>query len=171
MLTSIFGFLSFNIAKEVAGNISENRKKNESVNNSKELWFKNFKESDIKKNPVILQKIKAPYVLINFWASWCKPCLQEFPELIKLRKQIPEEKLYVVGINCDEETPLKKVLSTQSKFQFNFPNIVDPENKNLTAIGSMTLPATLLFYKGELIYSSYKRTNFQSEEFLNLLKK
>jgi thiol-disulfide isomerase/thioredoxin len=170
LFTAVFGILSFYIAREVMASITKKADVENVVDKSKDQWFKNFSEKDLDNKPIVLSSIKAPFVLVNFWASWCSPCLKEFPELVSLRKTIPEEKLFIVGINCDDEDPLKKIAPLSKKFEFNFPNIIDPKNKNLSEVGASSLPVTLLFHKGELIYSSYKQTNFLDKKFLQMLE-
>jgi len=171
LFTAVFGMLSFYIAREVIASITKKADVDVVVmDKSKELWFQNFADKDLDKNPIVLKDIKAPLVLINFWASWCGPCLKEFPELIELRKKISEKSLYIVGINCDDEKPKEKIASIEKKFDLNFPNILDPENKNLAAVGASTLPVTLLYHKGVLIYSSFKQTNFLDKKFLEMIQ-
>lgn len=170
LFTAVFGTVTFYLAREVTATITKKAIVEATEDKSKESWFKSFAEKDLEDNEVVLKNIKAPFVLVNFWASWCTPCLKEFPELVELRKLIAEEKLYILGINCDEETPLVKIKPIQKKFKFNFPNIIDPKNKNLSNIGSSSLPVTLLFHKGVLIYSNFKQTDFLSKPFLNLLE-
>ncbi len=169
LLTAIFGGLSFYIAKEVIASIQKKADIDKFEDKSKERWFQTFKDIDTEKKTITLKEIKTPFVLINFWASWCTPCLKEFPDLVELRKKIPEDKLFILGINCDEEAPESKVIQIKKKFNVNFPNVVDPQNKNLTIIGSNTLPATLLFHNGVLIFSSYKQTDFMNKQFLKMI--
>lgn len=169
LFTAVFGILSFYIAREVIASIRKKADIEKTEDKSKEKWLQEFKEQDTDGKEVKLNNIKAPFILVNFWASWCTPCLKEFPELIELRKKISEEKLYIVGINCDEETPLAKIEALKKRFNFNFPNIMDPANKNLAAIGSSTLPATLLFHNGVLVYSTFKQTDFLNSQFLKML--
>ena len=169
LLTAIFGFLSFYIAREVIASIRKKADIEKTEDKSKEKWLQEFSEKDTEGKQVVLKNIKAPFILINFWASWCGPCLKEFPELVELRKKISEEKLYILGINCDEETPLAKIESLKKSLNINFPNVIDPTNKNLAAIGSRVLPATLLYHNGVLVYSTFKQTNFLNSQFLKML--
>src|SRR5690606_33598900 len=59
-----------------------------------QLFESNFKKSTFtstKENVFSLQKVKEPIVILNFWASWCRPCLSEFSTLKKLIKKYPNK--------------------------------------------------------------------------------
>jgi thiol-disulfide isomerase/thioredoxin len=66
-------------------------------------------------------------LLINIWATWCIPCREEFPDLIKLTDQY-EGKIDVVGISIDYPDELEsKVYPFLNKFQINFTNYISSE--------------------------------------------
>lgn len=50
----------------------------------------------------LIAKNKGKVVMLNFFATWCPPCRAEIPELVKLRKSWPENKLVIVGLSVDE---------------------------------------------------------------------
>lgn len=50
-----------------------------------------------------LDEYKGKTVLINFWATWCSPCKQEIPELIKISDEYKGKDFVVIGLNNDEE--------------------------------------------------------------------
>ncbi|HEX7862674.1 MAG TPA: TlpA disulfide reductase family protein [Verrucomicrobiae bacterium] len=52
---------------------------------------------------VDVQKLKGKVVLVDFWASWCGPCMEALPELISLYKKYQPQGLEVIGINMDKQ--------------------------------------------------------------------
>ena len=63
------------------------------------------------------------YLLINIWASWCEPCVDEVPDLIKLSKN---PKLNILGLNVnDTEGP---ALNFINQLEINYPVIIEKEN-------------------------------------------
>lgn len=57
---------------------------------------------DFPKNTLpLLSDYKGYVILLNFWASWCEPCIQEFPSMIKLAQHIP--RLRIITLNQDED--------------------------------------------------------------------
>ena len=91
---------------------------NEKLNSEKqaELKFKegmsapDFTLEDIEGKKVSLSSFKGKYVLIDFWASWCAPCRQENPRLVKLYKQYKSKNFTILGVSLDD----KKSLWTKS---------------------------------------------------------
>ena len=66
-------------------------------------------------------------LLLNIWATWCVPCREEFPRLIKLSDQY-EDELDLVGISIDFPDELEtKVYPFLNKFQINFTNYISGE--------------------------------------------
>ena len=121
-----------------------------------------------------LAKIKQPLVLINFWATWCKPCVKEFKYLKKLEEKLGSKNLKIVGINCDREGTKKtiknKVLNLKKKKSITFKSVLDIENKYLDEFKVNTIPATFIFSRGNLIYLKHQYTDFANEELIKLLQ-
>lgn len=70
----------------------------------------NFSLLDQNDQTVTLEDFKGKYVLLDFWATWCKPCIQEIPYIDKLHKAIDSEKIEVISICVDKNTDVQKSL-------------------------------------------------------------
>ncbi len=64
---------------------------------------------------------KGRVIIINFWASWCPPCLEEIPEFIRLQKELAGQGVQFIGIAIEETDPVRQYLST---IEMNYPNLV-----------------------------------------------
>ena len=90
-------------------------------------------------------------LLVNFWATWCDPCREEFPDLVKLDADYGAKKLNFVAISLDDVTDLKTTVPQfLQEMKATMPvvllNINDPEPaiKMVDAAWDGQLPATLL---------------------------
>ena len=68
----------------------------------------NFIATDINGNTHELSKLKGKEVMITFWATWCKYCRLEMPELIEMRKKIPLEKVEILSISYENEKTVRQ---------------------------------------------------------------
>ena len=64
-----------------------------------------FRLPDLEGNPVQLRDLDADLILLDFWGTWCKPCVNSVPHLVELQKKFGPGRLKVVGIACEEVDP------------------------------------------------------------------
>ncbi len=93
-----------------------------------------FTVTDIKGQKHTLSAYKGKNVMLVFWATWCPPCISEIPSIIKLRKQIGEDKLVILGISYIDprNTPEAVDYFIKSNPVINYP---------VTATNQMTMPS------------------------------
>ncbi len=71
--------------------------------------------------------LKGKYVLFNFWATWCAPCIKEMPILTQVQAN-NEDKLQIVGILMEKNKDAKELADFMNKFKMNFPVTEGDEN-------------------------------------------
>ena len=70
----------------------------------------------------LLQQYKGKPLLINFWATWCEPCRDEYPLLNELAKQYAPQGLKVVGVSLDQDGDLILMRRFLARYKPVFPN-------------------------------------------------
>lgn len=78
-----------------------------------------FARGDLQGRPFDLKAQRGKIVLIDFWASWCPPCILEIPHLDKLQKQYGGRGFQVVGVAMDNSADTTK--ETMRKIPFGYP--------------------------------------------------
>lgn len=134
-----------------------------------ENQFAIFKDTSFNRKKIELALRKEPIVIINFWASWCRPCVSEFRTINALIGKFPE-KIFVVGINNDTEGPEKAVAKVQKDYKLKFESIVDKEGKYADQFKIVSVPSSIVYYKGKVLKVITKEFDFTSEEFISLIE-
>jgi len=81
-------------------------------------------------------------VVIDFFASWCKPCLMEIPEFIEARKHYPADKVVFIGISLDQDQG--QYFRFVKQTPFNFPvYLADPDV--ISTFGVKMIPKTIIY--------------------------
>lgn len=86
------------------------------------------------------------YVLLNFWATWCKPCQEEMPALEALYREVGPERLVVVAVSMQEE--VSKVRKYIEDSDYTFPVLADPDGAVSRLYGVNSIPLTYLIDPG-----------------------
>jgi thiol-disulfide isomerase/thioredoxin len=106
-------------------------------------------------------------LLVNYWATWCDPCRDEFPELVKIDKAYRSKGLDFIAISLDDladiNTAVPKFLrSMNARMPVYLLNVADPE-PTINSIDSRwggALPATFLYdNNGQVVYKHFGRVN------------
>jgi thiol-disulfide isomerase/thioredoxin len=103
---------------------------------------KGFTFTDHTGKKLMLSDYKGKWVLVNFWATWCPPCLKEIPDLVSLYQSRSD--VMVIGIAMDYSDP-KTVLKYVKSMSIPYP-IVLGDRKIAAQIGPLSmLPTTYVF--------------------------
>lgn len=112
-------------------------------------------------------------VLLNFWASWCKPCKEELPALERLYQKYQNRGFEVVGINIDKKE--KKVARFLSRHPVTFSVLLDPDAAVIASYHARAMPTSFLIdRKGTIRWVKFGFSKSQislfETEIANLLK-
>jgi peroxiredoxin len=128
-----------------------------------------FKLANLKNKQVRLSELlkKGPVVL-DFWATWCKPCAKAFPKLNDLYKKYQDKGLQIVGINEDGPRSQAKVKPFVRSFKIKFPILIDSNNDVMRRLQVQSLPTTVLIAADGTIIQRY--VGYHADEMKDLEK-
>ncbi len=102
-------------------------------------------------------------IVVNFWATWCKPCISEFDSLNLLKNTFKQDSVFFLSLSMDRDTSkLQKFLKT-SKFKFeditikniayrtSIFNVLEERNQN-TAVDNYSLPKTFVIKNKKIMF-------------------
>lgn len=122
-----------------------------------------FDVRTIDNKPLKLAKLHGKPVYLDFFASWCAPCREETPEIIKLSKQYRKRGLTVIGLDDNESKDRAQGFSDQ--FKVPFP-VVIADQKLLDSYGVIALPVHVFIDRnGQIkLYRLGEMSNQQIED-------
>jgi cytochrome c biogenesis protein CcmG, thiol:disulfide interchange protein DsbE len=116
----------------------------DSLNRLENEGAPDFELADFDGKKVRLYDYKGKIIVLNFWATWCAPCVTEFPSMVKMAELL-KDKVVLVTVAADERKD--DVLAFIKTFKGTAPNIVhlwDPTIKVAKAFGTERLPETYI---------------------------
>ncbi|MEQ7798336.1 TlpA disulfide reductase family protein [Pedobacter sp. ASV1-7] len=124
---------------------------------------------DASGNIVDLGSLKDKVVFLNFWATWCPPCLAEMPSVNKLYEQFKNDK-DVVFIMVDADSDLAKSQKYMDKKGYGLP-VYQVASNIPEVIFKGSLPTTVVFdKKGRVSYNEAGAANYASDKFIEFIK-
>jgi thiol-disulfide isomerase/thioredoxin len=108
--------------------------------------LKDFELTTIKGEKVKLSALKGKVVMLNYWATWCEPCIKEMPLLVELYDKYRSQGLEILAISVDVPEDRPKIPSFVEKTRMNFPVLYDENSAQ--AYGVSSYP-TLIFVDRE----------------------
>jgi thiol-disulfide isomerase/thioredoxin len=123
-----------------------------------------FARTDLTNRPLDLGAYRGKVVLLDFWATWCAPCLVEMPRLVAWQKQFGPRGLQVIGISMDDDPAA--ALKAYRRQKLNYPVAMGDAKLGQLYGGVQGLPLTFLIDRKGTI-----QARFQGETDMNLIEK
>jgi peroxiredoxin len=100
---------------------------------------------------VQLSKYRGKVVLLNFWATWCSPCVAELPSLLQLHRELPS--VVVLGVSIDEDPDAYK--NFVARRHVDFTTVRDPSQSAAKLFHTEMWPETYVIDRNGYIRSKY----------------
>jgi cytochrome c biogenesis protein CcmG/thiol:disulfide interchange protein DsbE len=91
--------------------------------------------------------------VLDFWATWCKPCQQSIPKIAELYDLYHEKGVAIIGISVDSPRNLTKVKPVSEALGINYPVLLDSNNELMGEMQVMVVPTLLILNsQDEIVY-------------------
>lgn len=114
----------------------------------------NFELTDLNGRTVSLWDYRGRLVLLNFWASWCGPCLEEMPQLSAWQRTYGPSGLQVIGISMDDEAA--SVSRFVALHPVDYPIVMGSARVGGQYGGILGLPQSFLINRSGVILARYR---------------
>ena len=122
---------------------------------------------DLNNNPVDLTQYKGRRIILNYWATWCGPCIKEMPGL-KIAEGLLENHNYIFLLVSDETISKISEFKMNKKFDFNYLKSVN----SIETLGIYSLPTSYIFDEnGKKVETIVGTIAWDSEQIIEKLKK
>lgn len=137
--------------------------------------FLDFSFTDLAGQRYAITDFKEQMVLLNFWATWCPPCIVELPQFYELARLYPEKTFILMSVDMNERN-ITDLLQKMKLDRDPPPNIIiahDPKkevSKNI--FGTIVYPETILINRsGVMVYKIAGAANWLDEEIKEIIEK
>ena len=102
-------------------------------------------------------------VLVNFWATWCRPCVAEMPGMQQLKTGLADQPFSILAVNFGEER--SEIQQFKDSLDLDFPLLLDPDTRTPGDWDVDFLPTSFLVdAKGRLRYEAYGEVHWDGED-------
>lgn len=109
-----------------------------------------FTLQDLSGNKVALSSLRGKVVLLNFWATWCPPCREEIPSMVRLNQAMQGKPFQMLAVSIDQGGK-EAVEAFFKKSGVTLPALLDPDGKISKEYGTTGVPETFLIDKKGII--------------------
>lgn len=114
----------------------------------------NFRLKNLDNRTVSYEDLKGENLtVIDFWATWCKPCLIAIPKLVEMSDEFEGLGVQFIGVSVDGPRNLNKVRPFARSVGINYPILLDTDNSVMGRIGVRAVPTLLVVNsKDEIVF-------------------
>ena len=97
-------------------------------------------------NKITLSQYRGQVIVLNFWATWCPPCVEEMPSLVEMQRRMKAKGVTVLAVSVDvDESAYKQFLKDHN---VSLLTVRDPEHKSSELYGTFKYPETYVIDRG-----------------------
>ena len=93
------------------------------------------------------------FTVIDFWATWCKPCVKSIPKLVEMADEFEDQGVNFVGISIDGPRNLAKVKPFARSLGVDYPILLDTNSEVMARLGVQAVPSLIIVNSdNEIVY-------------------
>ena len=120
-----------------------------------------FTRTDLSGQPLRLEQFRGRVVLLNFWATWCGPCIQEIPVFSRWQRKYGAAGLQVLGVSMDDDDAVVKRFA--AKHAIPYPLLMGDAKLGESFGGVYGLPQSLLIdARGKIVFRKVGELNLEA---------
>jgi len=117
---------------------------------------------------ITLHRFRGKVVVLNFWASWCPPCIDETPSLVSMQQRLKGKGIVVVAVSSDEDEQAYRRFIKE--YGINFETVRDPSERIQHLYGTVKIPETYIIDRNGILRRKFvSAVNWNSPEVLSYL--
>ena len=98
---------------------------------------------------VTLSQLHGQIVVLNFWATWCPPCVEEMPSLVQMQQKMRDRGIAVVGVNLDDDDGAYH--SFLKSYNIDFLTVRDDKKQSSRLYGTFKYPETYVIDRNGVV--------------------
>lgn len=123
-----------------------------------------IKLTELDGTPVDLNAYQGKTIFLNFWATWCKPCIEEMPSIANAMKKINKDEVVFLFASTEEADEINS-FKKRMPFPFHYVKV-----ENFESLDIMTIPTTFIFNsKGIRVFNEMGYRKWDTKENINLI--
>lgn len=112
----------------------------------------NFRLKNLNNRTVSYKQLKGDSLtVIDFWATWCKPCVKSIPKLVDMYDQLKDQGVQFIGISVDGPRNQSKIKPFSKSLGIDYPVLLDQENNVMSRLRVNVVPTLLIINRKDKI--------------------
>jgi peroxiredoxin len=153
-----------------ATNLNEARKMVENPRRARENYAPDFSFTSSRGEHIVLEELRGKVVVLDFWATWCPPCVESVPSIRNLHKKFSKEPSFVLlGISADSEDDVWREFTTQHKMIW--PQYRDLDRRLQRAFRISAFPTYIVIDQEGIVRFQSEGFGWDSRDLNNAIQK
>lgn len=129
-----------------------------------------FTLTDMQGNSHTLSDYKGNVVMLNFWATYCGPCIKEMPSMQRLKEKMTGKPFTILAVDMAEESADVSAFLSKHNIKVDFPLLLDPDGTVVEQWMISAVPTTfILDPTGKIRYALYGGLEWDNDEVIGTL--